>query len=71
MVIAASQVGSRVEFIESDGQVIEVTCQDGLPRTDLERWDYAQWRLGKALAQLTSRAAAAFRKQQPEKNARN
>eukprot|EP00878_Enallax_costatus_P038892 GHUV01044380.1.p2 GENE.GHUV01044380.1~~GHUV01044380.1.p2 ORF type:complete len:158 (+),score=47.41 GHUV01044380.1:595-1068(+) len=63
------QAGARVEYVESDGQVIEVTCQDVLPRTDIERWDYAQWKLSKAVAQVSSRAAAMFSKQQQGESA--
>jgi hypothetical protein len=46
------QVGSSVEFVESDGEVVEVTCIDGQPRNVFERWDNLQWRLQQAWSKL-------------------
>lgn len=43
------QVGGSAEFIESDGEVVQVCCIDGTPRNVFERWDDATWRLKHAL----------------------
>jgi hypothetical protein len=49
---AAVQVGSSVEFVECDGQVVEVSCIEGKPRNVFERWDDATWRLKQALSRV-------------------
>lgn len=46
------QVGGSAEFIESDGEVVQVTCIDGQPRNIFERWDNATWRLQQALSRV-------------------
>lgn len=58
------QVGACVEYVESDGQVIEVSCQDELPRTDFERWDYQQWRISKAWGDVMQKVTALIQRQQ-------
>lgn len=49
------QVGSSVEFVESDGQVVEVSCIEGKPRNVFERWDNASWRMKQALNNVLRR----------------
>lgn len=43
------QVGGSAEFVESDGEVVQVCCIDGRPRNVFEKWDDATWRLKQAL----------------------
>jgi hypothetical protein len=48
-VLLLLQVGGSAEFVESDGEVVQVCCIDGHPRNVFEKWDDATWRLKQAL----------------------
>lgn len=46
------QVGCSVEFVEADGQVVEVSCIEGKPRNVFEKWDSITWQLKQTLSRV-------------------
>lgn len=49
---ACLQVGCSVEFVEADGQVVEVSCIEGKPRNVFEKWDSITWQLKQTLSRV-------------------
>lgn len=57
------QVGCSVQYVEADGEVVEVSCIEGKPRNVFERWDDATWRLRQTLDRVLQRQQPAAEQQ--------